>query len=171
MLEVLHHVINFLTVLIRREEREASMGSQKRSDVSGAAAIEFALVFPIFLVVLLGIIGLGIFLYNEQALIYATREGARYGILMQAQRPDCTQIRDHILNDVNVNNVLVMTSIGSNDIEVEVNGVSCGTSAPGQNLTVRITAPLPSLLSGVLGFVSGSFSALNLRAETTMTIE
>jgi hypothetical protein len=51
-------------------------GSQK-----GAALIEFALVLPILLVLVFGIIEFGFLLYNKAVITNASREGAREGIL------------------------------------------------------------------------------------------
>ncbi len=47
----------------------------------GQAMVEFALVIPIFLVVLLGIIETGRFIFNYEVLNNAAREGARYAIV------------------------------------------------------------------------------------------
>jgi uncharacterized membrane protein len=44
----------------------------------GAAAVEFALVLPILLVLLLGIIDFGLYFYNDLQLTQAARDAARY---------------------------------------------------------------------------------------------
>ncbi len=44
----------------------------------GAAAVEFALVLPILLIVLLGIIDFGLYFYNDLQLTHAARDAARY---------------------------------------------------------------------------------------------
>jgi Flp pilus assembly protein TadG len=47
----------------------------------GQAMAEFALVFPIFIVLLLGLIEGGRFVFYSEMLNHATREGARYAII------------------------------------------------------------------------------------------
>jgi Flp pilus assembly protein TadG len=45
----------------------------------GQSLVEFALVFPIFLLLLFGLIDIGRFVYSANALNEAAREGARFG--------------------------------------------------------------------------------------------
>lgn len=47
----------------------------------GQALVEFALVIPIFLILLLGIIEAGRFIFHYQMINNATRDGARYAIV------------------------------------------------------------------------------------------
>jgi Flp pilus assembly protein TadG len=44
----------------------------------GAAAVEFALVLPLLIILLLGIIDFGLYYYNDLALTHAARDAARY---------------------------------------------------------------------------------------------
>jgi len=46
----------------------------------GAAVVEFALVLPLLLMILVGIVEFGLLFYNKQVLTNASREGARAGI-------------------------------------------------------------------------------------------
>jgi Flp pilus assembly protein TadG len=64
--------------------RLAPFGSQR-----GAAAVEFAIVLPILVVVLFAIIAFGIALSSTQAYVNAAREGARYAAVHC--RPEATQ--------------------------------------------------------------------------------
>lgn len=50
-----------------------------RSDESGAAAVEFALLFPLFAMLVFGIITAGVALFEKIALTQSSREGARFG--------------------------------------------------------------------------------------------
>jgi Flp pilus assembly protein TadG len=49
----------------------------------GAAAIEFAIVLPVLVLLALGICQFGILFYNQQVLINASREAARAGIVQR----------------------------------------------------------------------------------------
>jgi hypothetical protein len=51
----------------------------------GATALEFAIVLPVLLLVVFGIIEWGLYMYNRQVITNAAREGARYGVLMRMQ--------------------------------------------------------------------------------------
>ena len=53
----------------------------KSSSQKGASAVEFALVLPLLMVITFGIIEFGVFLYNQQVITNASREGARAGIV------------------------------------------------------------------------------------------
>jgi len=46
----------------------------------GAAAVEFAIVLPLLLILVFGIADVGMALYNKQVITNASREGARAGI-------------------------------------------------------------------------------------------
>jgi len=47
----------------------------------GASAVEFALVLPLLMIITFGIIEFGLFMYNQQIITNASREGARAGIV------------------------------------------------------------------------------------------
>lgn len=57
------------------------MGAWRRKPERGAAAVEFALVLPLLMVILLGTIDWGYFFFVEQLVTNASREGARTGSL------------------------------------------------------------------------------------------
>ena len=46
----------------------------------GAAAVEFAIILPLLVILVFGIIDVGLMLYNKQVITNASREGARAGI-------------------------------------------------------------------------------------------
>lgn len=56
----------------------------------GQAMVEFALVAPIFFLILFGIIEGGRFIYYYETLSHATREGARYAIVNGANSLTCS---------------------------------------------------------------------------------
>lgn len=53
--------------------------TRSRRSRRGSAVIEFALVAPVLLAVLLGVIDYGWYFYREMQVVSAVREGARYG--------------------------------------------------------------------------------------------
>ncbi len=56
-------------------------------DASGNAAVEFALVLPVFISIVLGLIEIGRVLYTDHTLDHAAREGVRYAIVRGASSP------------------------------------------------------------------------------------
>lgn len=48
---------------------------------NGQSLVEFAVVLPIFLLVLAGILDFGLALYSQMTIINASREGARFGVV------------------------------------------------------------------------------------------
>jgi hypothetical protein len=54
---------------------------RRRRASSGQALVEFALVFPIFALVLFGIISIGLWAYYQQQLSSAARDAARYAAI------------------------------------------------------------------------------------------
>ena len=54
-------------------------GARRPRGDPGQSLIEFALVLPIFLLLLFGLIDIGRYVYTANALNQAAREGARYG--------------------------------------------------------------------------------------------
>jgi Flp pilus assembly protein TadG len=53
---------------------------RRRSRSRGQALVEFALVFPVFFLILAGLLDFGFLLYSRITLINATREGARAAV-------------------------------------------------------------------------------------------
>ena len=54
----------------------------------GNALVEFALILPVFLMLLFGVVTFSVALYNKTVLTMATREGARAGVKYVANRTD-----------------------------------------------------------------------------------
>lgn len=53
---------------------------RKRNRDGGQSLVEFALVFPVFMLVLAGILDFGFMLYSRMTVINAAREGARIAV-------------------------------------------------------------------------------------------
>lgn len=64
----------------------------------GATAVEFAVIFPLLILLLFGMIEFGLYLFNRQVITNACREGARYGVVALPTRRTNTEIRTTILN-------------------------------------------------------------------------
>ena len=75
------------------------MNSMKpANNENGAAALEFALVLPLLLLLVFGIIEFGIIMFDKAVLTNACREGARAGIVSKSPRltrPEINNIVDN----------------------------------------------------------------------------
>ncbi len=64
----------------------------------GAAAVEFALILPLLLFILFGTIEFGLVMFNKQVLTNASREGARFGIVLSDPRKTAEEISTKTLD-------------------------------------------------------------------------
>ncbi|MGZ5408336.1 MAG: TadE/TadG family type IV pilus assembly protein, partial [Aeromicrobium sp.] len=64
---------------VRPSLRPRRIGGWRRRE--GQSLVEFAVVLPVFLLILAGIIDFGLGLYSQMTVINAAREGARLGIV------------------------------------------------------------------------------------------
>ena len=71
---------------------EAASNAMRLMDNRGASAVEFALVLPLLVLLIFGIIEMSLLLYNQQILTNASREGARAGIVLAVPRVSTTEI-------------------------------------------------------------------------------
>jgi Flp pilus assembly protein TadG len=125
----------------------------------GAAAIEFALLLPLLMLILFGIIEFGLVLYNQEVITNASREGARYGIVIGSPRPTTGQIQGV------VNTYLTNAGLAGS-ATVSVTGAQ---GASGSDLTVAVVYPYTFLV--LPNFAAGLSNNLNLNATTVMKLE
>jgi Flp pilus assembly protein TadG len=59
---------------------------RKLTSPKGASAVEFGLILPVLIAILIGIMEFGILMYNQQVITNASREGARAGIVAAGTR-------------------------------------------------------------------------------------
>jgi len=64
------------------------MNKQILSDHKGATAVEFALIMPIFFLLLFGIIDFGWYFFNQHTIQFATREGTRLALVGATLKDD-----------------------------------------------------------------------------------
>ena len=64
----------------------------------GTSSVEFALILPVVILLLCGIIELSIALYDKAVLINASREGARAGIVLRNPKLTTLEIQNIVLS-------------------------------------------------------------------------
>jgi len=67
-------------------------------DRRGSSVVEFAMVLPLLLILVSGIIEFGLILYDKVVITNASREGARYGIVVQSPSVTAAQITGVVNN-------------------------------------------------------------------------
>lgn len=107
---------------------------------SGQALVEFAVVFPLIIVLLFGIYEIGIALSVQQTITYAAREGARVGALTNEN----AQIESAIATATEF--------IDSNNdrITIQITPPNEATRNRGDELTVMIEYDLPLIILNII---------------------
>lgn len=120
----------------------------------GQALVEFALVLPLLLTLLCGIIDFGWLYYNQITLNNAAREGARYAVIHYDPAEDWRDAAESrmISSMAGVNSAV---AIVSDPVE--------------QQITASVTAT-PRILTGITSTILGT-QTLELHAECTMRLE
>ncbi len=82
----------------RRHLGPSSPSGRTSAKEAGVAAIEFALLLPVLIAILLGIIDFGFMLYDKAMITNAAREAARAGIVLRSPRLTGAQIQAEATN-------------------------------------------------------------------------
>ena len=133
----------------------------------GQALVEFALVFPVFMLVLFGILDVGRYVYVSNALNEASREGARYGSVEQWQyscpasvgSPDLFTCTSAVTlgrlagAPANVTATVTCKTVGAGGILSNVRAANCGQN---DLLIVQATAPNFQFFTPIIGQILGT---------------
>ena len=114
-----------------------SVLKKKLRDERGASAVEFGLIVPILLILVLGIIEFGHAFQVQGTLSSAAREGAR----AMALRNDPAQARDA------VQEAAAALNPGVTDAQISISPASCPTGTSDTNVTLTIDYPMPFFTS------------------------
>jgi len=132
----------------------------------GAAVVEFALILPLFLALLFGIIEFGLLLFNQQIITNACREGARAGIVMRYPRVSDAEIKA-VIDQYAEQHLVTFGTKNFPDPVIDPAGDRTGI-LPGSPLTVEVTFDYNFLVLPKLEF--GPVTS-KLRAKTIMKME
>ena len=138
----------------------------------GAAAVELALVIPLFMLMTFGLLEFGHAWYIQHGLTNASREGARYGIVYRNIPGTSSRQPPEGLTNPTIEG-LVKNYLGnffSTDFTdtVQVSLDNGGATAPGTPLTVTVSVPKNWF---ILQFLIPGITAFTLEAKTVMEIE
>jgi Flp pilus assembly protein TadG len=147
--------------------------------------VEFALIIPIFLVVLTSLLYFGFLLYSKMSIINAAREGAHYGILLDpADGAFATKVSDQVQGaagpGLNPGSVTTVTDGFKVDSTGAVTSTPCtwGSSSgckAGDAVTVTVTYPfanpVPMHLELLGNVIIDLPSSINLTSTVQMIHE
>jgi Flp pilus assembly protein TadG len=141
------------------KRRLSNMRHQK-----GVAAVEFALMLPLFLTLLFGVIELSFAMYDKAIITNASREAARAGIVVAKPRVSSTKIGDVASGYVSG----LLVTFGSSAAPTVSVDQSEGTTA-GKPLKVTVSYTYNGLL--LTSLITGLVGPIKLDAATVMTYE
>ena len=133
---------------------------------TGAELVEFALVFPMLLLVVLGIADFGILFQQYEVLTNAAREGARVAVLPNYATADVkARVDQYVAAGMLSTGGTVTTTVGA-PAKVLI-GANCMT-------TIKVTVSYPHaylFLGGIGSYFGKSFGTRTLNASSTMRME
>ncbi|MCH7577127.1 MAG: pilus assembly protein [Chloroflexi bacterium] len=133
---------------------------RKEKGEKGQALVEFALLVPIFLILLFAIVDFGMGFYSWITVTNSAREGARIGAVLANDQ----QIRDRVFDSAGLPNE------GTNMEVIITNSAEQG-GLPGQSVVVQVDydynliTPLANLLGGIIGPTLTLSSTAEMRLE------
>ena len=132
----------------------------------GAVMVEFAIVLPLLLILVFGIIEFGVLLYDKAMITNASREGARAGIVYAfPNRITAAQI-SAVVQNYTTGNMITFGAAANPTINVTP-GI-CANA--GDTLSVKVTYQYKFLVLPKLPYLNLS-NTLNLSATTIMRCE
>jgi Flp pilus assembly protein TadG len=120
----------------------------------GVTTVEAAIVLPVFILVLIGLIEFGIVLHTNIILQNASREGARFGALGSSKTDIEQRVRDFA------------PELNSKSLTVDVKNAQ---GPKGTTLVVTTTYPVPVMTNMIRAITKSS--GFTLTAETQMRLE
>jgi Flp pilus assembly protein TadG len=136
-----------------------------RPSERGAELVEFALVFPLLLLVSLGIIDFGLLFQRYEVLTNAAREGARVSVLPGYGSADVIARVNQYLQATSLSAESVSTDVG--DAETLDLGASCVTVIP---VTVSYVHTY-TFVGGIISYFNESLGSKTLSATSSMRLE
>jgi Flp pilus assembly protein TadG len=144
----------------------------------GAAVVEFAVILPLLLLILFGIVEFGFIFYDQALLTNASREGARRAIVFRMDSDDNrifsgSDVQDaidqYLYSDYPENNNLRLVTFGTDNLTIDPNSSDGDVLvAQGDYITVTVEYDYDFLL---LPSIAGIPQTIKLTGRTTMRAE
>ena len=138
-----------------------------RHSERGAELIEFALILPLLIFVILGLVDFGFMFQRFEVVTNAAREGARIAVLPGYATADVTARVTSYLTSGGVAATTSNTTVSVTNVAI---AAGAGPALTGKR--VQVTYASPYLFLGPLaGWFGGSFTTANLNAVAIMRDE
>jgi TadE-like protein len=134
----------------------------------GAELIEFALVLPLLLFVIMGLVDFGFMFQRFEVVTNAAREGARMAVLSGYTDADVEARVRNYLTTGGVAATASNATVATTDFNIPSGGV--GPAMPGKRVQVTYASPY-LFLGPIAGWFGGSFTSANLTGVAIMRKE
>jgi Flp pilus assembly protein TadG len=125
----------------------------------GAGLVEFAILAPLFVVLLFGLVEFGLGIYNKGLITNASREGARFGVVYSTPRKTQSEIIAKVQE--------YLTKAGFTDTaNINVTGAQGSSGNP-----LRVTVTYPYHFQVLPNFVDSFAGSPTITANTEMLME
>ncbi len=138
---------------------------------SGVAAVEFAVILPLLVVIVLGIIEFSILFYDKAMVTNASREGARVGIvytLAGSGNWTLTDLQGKVTTTVNQYLSSYLINLGNPGTTATAAVTTAADPGTGAN-TVTVTVTYPYTFMVIPRFIASITSPITLTAQTVMS--
>jgi Flp pilus assembly protein TadG len=141
------------------------LGSRKRQ--RGAAALEFAIVLPVLILLLVGIVDFGMVMGAQSQVANAAREGARAGALTGSQSQAISAATNGISDMPGATNSGTNVTVACTTVSGTACSLTDTTPDTGSTITVTVTYVHTWLSPVMLGFSP----TITLQGKSQMRIE
>jgi len=148
------------------------MKFKTRSFGSGQSLVEFALIFPILILIVLFIFDLGRIVYYYSVLSNVSREGSRYGIIYAAQNPDENEGQVYNAISPRICNYSIALDLGCPNPTMNVNLIDDDSNGRNEEIQIRVSSgfsPVTPLIGSFLELDENNQIIIN--SQSTMRIE
>ncbi|MDQ0633064.1 Flp pilus assembly protein TadG [Arthrobacter pascens] len=133
---------------------------KRRAREAGAVAVEFALVLPIFLALVLGIAEFGRAFNTQVSLTEAGREAARYAAIHCAEST-------YSAANAQAAGVAAAPSVSLSSADIGISYSGTGTCSPGNNAVVTVSYTTP-WMTGFPALIPGMPASLTIQGKGVM---
>jgi Flp pilus assembly protein TadG len=150
----------------------------KNTNQKGAAVVEFAVILPLLLLIIFGIVEFGFIFYNQALLTNASREGARRAIVFRTDADDNRiysgsdvedAVEQYLYTDYPTNSDLRLVTFGTENLVINPDSTDGDVAiTQGDYIEVRVEYDYDFLL---LPSFAGIPQTIKLTGKTTMRAE
>ncbi len=134
----------------------------QRKNQKGVLAVEFAILLPVFVLLIFGVVEFSLALYDKAMLTNASREGARAGIVFRDPCVTVGEVQNVVTSYLGTH---LITFGNAPDLSIEVG--ACGE--PGDRRTVTVSYTYEFLV--LPNFINSLIGGITLTGVTIMRME